>query len=76
VEISLQFLGYMLLGHLQQWSVCISAKTFLKSEFSYLLFSNPTHKIKTGTATRSKTANSKLPGPIIMIDQSKTGSSS
>ncbi len=76
VEISLQFLGYMLLEHLQQWSVCISAKTFLTSKFSYLLFSNPTHKTKTGTATRSETTNGKLPGPIIMIDQSKTGSSS
>jgi hypothetical protein len=76
VEISLQFLGYMLLEHLQQWSVCISAKTFLTSKFSYLLFSNPTHKTKTGTATRSETTNGKLPGPIIMIDHSKTGSSS
>jgi hypothetical protein len=76
VEISLQFLGYTLLEHLQQWSVCISAKTFLTSKFSYLLFSNPTHKTKTGTATRSETTNGKLPGPIIMIDQSKTGSSS
>ncbi len=31
-------------------SICDSAKVFLTSEFSYLLSSNPTHKIETGTA--------------------------
>jgi len=35
---------------LQLCSVCDSAKVFLTSEFSYLLSSNPTHKIETGTA--------------------------
>jgi hypothetical protein len=50
-------------------------KIFLTSKFSYLLFSNPIHKTKTGTANRWETTNSNLPRPIIMIGQSETGSS-
>jgi hypothetical protein len=34
------------LEHLQRYSVCDPAKIFLTSKFSYLLFSNPTHKTK------------------------------
>jgi hypothetical protein len=38
------------LEHLQRWcSVCGLAKIFFTSEFSYLLFCNPTHKTETGT---------------------------
>jgi hypothetical protein len=40
------------------------------------LFFNLTHKTKTGTANRWETTNSKPLGPIIMIGQSETGSSS
>ncbi len=43
---------------------------------SYLLFCNPTHKTETGTANRWGTTNRKPPGPIIMIRQSETLSSS
>jgi hypothetical protein len=64
------------LEHLQRCSVCEPAKMFLTSKFSYLPFSNPTHKNKTGTANRLETTNSKPPGPIIMIGQSQTGSGS
>ncbi len=46
------------------------------SKFSYLFISKLTHKTKTGTANRWETANSKPPRPIIMIGQSKTGSTS
>jgi len=38
---------------LSKWS----CKIFLTSKFSYLLFPNPTHKTKTGTANRWGTAN-------------------
>ncbi len=64
------------LEHLQWCSVCDPAKIFLTSNFSYLPFSNPTHKNKTGTANRWETTNSKPPGPIIMIGQSQTGNGS
>lgn len=47
------------------------SKFFLISKFTYLLFSHPAHKSKTGTAN-----NSKPPSPIIMIGQSVTKSSS
>jgi hypothetical protein len=60
--------------HLQQWPLCDPTKIFLTSKFSYLLFSTPTHKTKTGTANRWETTNSKALGPIIMIGQSETGS--
>ncbi len=55
--------------HLQQCSVCESAKIFLTSKISYLLFSNPTHETKTGTADRGETTNTKPPGPIRNRDQ-------
>jgi len=55
---------------------CDDAKIFLTSEFSFLLFSNPTYKTKTGTAYRWETTNSKPPGPIRVLGQSETGSSS
>ncbi len=34
------------------WFFLTSAKLFLTSKFSYLLFSNPTHQTKLGTAKR------------------------
>jgi hypothetical protein len=58
------------LEHLQQCSVSGPAKLFFTSKFSYVLFCNPTNKTKTGTA------NSKPPGPIIMMGRSETLSSS
>jgi hypothetical protein len=70
----------VVLEHLQHCSVCdpyvILQKIILTSKSSYLLFSNPTHKLKlkSGTANRWETINSKPPGPIIMIGQSETGS--
>ncbi len=48
-------------------------KTFLTSKFSYLLFSNPTHQTKTGTANRCDTTNSNPPGPIKLSSQSTAG---
>ncbi len=51
--------------HPQRCSVCEPAKIFLTSEFSYLLFSNSTHKTKTKTAIRWETISIKPPGPII-----------
>ncbi len=50
------------------------AEIFFTSKFSYLLFCNPTHETETMTVNRWGTTNSKPPGPIIMIDQSKSGS--
>jgi hypothetical protein len=58
------------LEQLQQCSVCDPAKIFLTSIFSYLLFSNPAHKTKTGTANRWETTNSNPTGPIVMICKS------
>jgi hypothetical protein len=49
-----------------------SAKIFFTSKFSYLFICNPTHKTETGTANRWGTTNSKPPGPIIMMGQSET----
>jgi hypothetical protein len=64
-------------SELLQWcSVCDPAKIFLTSKFSYLLFSNPTHKTKTGTPNRRETTNSTPPRPIIMFGLSETGSNS
>jgi hypothetical protein len=40
------------------------------AKFSYLLFSNATHK--TGTANRWEITNSKPLGPVIIISQSET----
>jgi hypothetical protein len=42
----------------------------------YVLFGNPTNKTETGTANTWRTTNNKPPGPIIMMDQSETLSSS
>jgi len=64
---------------LQRWcSVCGLAKIFFTSEFSYLLFCNSTHKTETGTQQISNggTTDSKPHGPIIMMGQSRTLSSS
>jgi hypothetical protein len=44
-------------------------KIFFPSKFSYVLFHNPTHKTKTGTANRCGTTNSKPRGLIIMMGQ-------
>jgi len=61
----------------QLWaSVCDPAKVFFLSEFSYLLFCNPTHKTKTGTANRWEATSSKPPGPVIMMGQSESVSTS
>jgi hypothetical protein len=65
----------MLLVH-QCFSVYHPAKIFFTSKFSYLLFCNPTHKTETGTINIRGTSNSKPPGPIIMIGQSETPSTS
>jgi hypothetical protein len=51
-------------------------KWFLLSKFSYLLFSKSTHKTKIGTTNRWEITNSNPPGPIIMIGESETGSTS
>jgi hypothetical protein len=62
--------------------LCTSAQhATLQKYFSHpslviYFFSNPTHKTKIGTATRWETTNSKPHGPIIMIGQSETMSSS
>jgi hypothetical protein len=61
----------------QQCSVCGPAKSFFSHpSFSYLLFSNSTHKTKIGTANRWETSNSNLPGLIKLSSQSETGGSS
>jgi hypothetical protein len=39
-------------------------KYFSHPSFTYLLFSNPTHKPENGTANRWETTNSNPPGPI------------
>jgi hypothetical protein len=45
--------------------------------FSYSLFCNPAQKNeRSGTVYRWETNNSKPPGPILMIGQSKIGNSS
>jgi len=46
-----------------------------RSHFSYLLFSNPTHKTKIGTANMWEIISCKTPGAVIMIGQSETGRS-
>jgi len=47
-------------------------KCFLHSSLVLFFFFIPTHKIKTGTANRWETIDSKPPGPITMIGQSET----
>jgi hypothetical protein len=59
--------------HLQWCSVCDPAKIFLTSKFSYLLFSNLTHKTETGTANRWETTIATPPGPIKLSSQSLSG---
>jgi hypothetical protein len=61
---------------LQRCSVCYPAKIFFTSEFSYLLFYIPTHKLEIGTANRLGSTNSEPPGPIVMMGQLETLSSS
>jgi hypothetical protein len=78
---STQTLGFKILEfrvfeHLQRCSVCDPAKIFFTSNFSYVLFCNPTNKTETGTKDRLGTSNNKPPGPIIMMSQSETLSSS
>ncbi len=59
------------LEHLQQGSVCDPTGLFLTSKYRYLLFSNPTHKTKSGTANRWETTNSNAPGPIKLSGKSQ-----
>jgi hypothetical protein len=66
----------MMLEHLQWCSVCDPANIFFTSKFSYVLFCNPINKSETGTANRWGTTNNKPPGPIIMMGQSETLSTS
>ncbi len=73
--VSLHTLSFVSLEHPHWCSVCDPAKIFLTSKFSYF-FATPPIKQKTGTANRWETTNSKPHGPIIMVGQSKTGSSS
>ncbi len=42
---------------------------FSQSKFSFVLFRNPAHKTKTGTANRCATTDHKPRGPIIMMGQ-------
>jgi len=65
-----------MLEHLQQSSACDPSKILFTSTFSSVWFCNPSHKTKTGRANRWGTTNSKPWGPIIMMSQSKTLSSS
>ncbi len=57
-----------------QCSLCDHAKMFLTSKFSDLLFRKLTYKTQRGDCKQVGTTNSKPPGSIIMIGQSKTGS--
>jgi hypothetical protein len=62
----------------QTYSISSSAqyvtlqKYFLHSSSVLFFFFIPTHKIKTGTANRWETTNSKPPGPITTIGRSET----
>jgi hypothetical protein len=58
-----------------QCSVCDPEKIFFTTKVSYVLFCNPTNKTETGTSNRWGTTNSKPHGPIIMMGQSKTRTS-
>jgi hypothetical protein len=64
---------WQLREHLRWFSLCDPAKLFHTSKFRYLLFSNPTHQTKTGTAHRWETTNNNPPGPIKLSSQSTTG---
>jgi len=78
------FLGNWILDPCLKWaleyphwcSVCDPAQIFLTSTFTYLLFSNPIHKIEMGIASMWEPLIANPPGIIIMIGQSKTGCSS
>ncbi len=48
-------------------------KIFFTSKFSYLLFSSPTHKTKTGTVNMWETTNTNPRGPIKLSNQSTAG---
>jgi hypothetical protein len=54
----------------------VTQQKYLTFKSSYLLFSNLTHKTETGTANSWEIINSKAQGPVIMIGQSETGSTS
>jgi len=56
-------------------SVCDPVKIFFTSRLSYALFCERTHKTETGTLYRRRTSDSKPPGRVIIIDQSKELSS-
>ncbi len=62
-----------LFEHLQWCSVCDHTKVVFTSKSSYLLFSNPAHKTKTGIADRWETTNSNPPGPIKLSSQPTAG---
>jgi hypothetical protein len=65
-----------LLEHLQRWcSACDPVKIFFTSKFSYALVCDPIHKTESETANWCGTTNSKPPGPIIMMGESETLSS-
>ncbi len=64
------------LKDLQRCSVCDLAKKNFTSKFSYVLFCNLTNKTETWRENRWGTTNNKPPGPIIMLGQSETMSSS
>jgi hypothetical protein len=51
-------------------------KYFPHPSWGLILFCNPTQKTETRTANRLGTTNSKPPGPIIMMDQSETPTTS
>jgi hypothetical protein len=53
----------------------LEMRRFLTSKFCFY-FPNPTHNAKNCTTNRWDTTNNKPAGPLIMISQSETGSSS
>ncbi len=69
----IHLLKILLKCHLQWCSVCDPAKVFLTSKFSYLLFSNPAHQTKTGTANMWETTNCNPSGQIKLSNQSTAG---
>jgi hypothetical protein len=56
-----------------QCSICDPATIILISNFSYSLFSNPTHKTKIGTANRWDTTNNKPAGRLLLMVSQKEG---
>ncbi len=57
-------------------SICHHPNILFTSKSSYVLLRNPTDKTETRTGNRRGTNNSKPPGPIIMMRQLETLSSS